>query len=87
MITLPNKVLLSEFTNISYQGYLNSKSFNIHNHRLLIWNADAINYLQEIGFAINVPMLDFVVKYQNELTDLDIVYVSDKWLAPYKEAK
>jgi hypothetical protein len=46
--------LLSEFTNISYQGYLDSKSFQMHNHQLYVKDSiNQINKLQKVKFMIN----------------------------------
>ena len=73
--------MLSEFTNISYQGYLDSKSFQMHNHRLFIKDSiKQINKLQKVQFMINDKMINFINKYQFELTDADILLITDKWI-------
>ena len=73
--------LLSEFTNISYQGYLDSKSLQMHNHRLYVKNSiKQINKLQKVKFTINDKMINFINKYQFELTDTDTLLITDKWI-------
>lgn len=72
--------ILSEFTNISYQGYLDSKSFQMHQHTLHInQSIKQINQLQKVGYMINDKMVDFINKYKVELTDADILLITDKW--------
>ena len=73
--------LLSEFTNISYQGYLDSKSLQMHNHRLYIKDSiKQINELQKVKFMINDKMINFINKFQFELTDANILLITDKWI-------
>lgn len=53
--------VLSEFTNITYQGYLDSKSFQMHNHKLRInQSITQINKLQKVQFMINNKMVNFI---------------------------
>ena len=73
--------LLSEFTNISYQGYLDSKSFQMHQHTLRInQSIKQINQLQKVEYMINDKMVNFINKYKVELTDADILLITDKWI-------
>lgn len=44
--------LLSELTNISYQGFLDSKSSRTHEHRFKIQKLDHINKLQKVKFLL-----------------------------------
>lgn len=72
---------LSEFTNISYQGYLDSKSLQMHNHRLYIKDSiKQINELQKVKFMINDKMVNFINEYKHELTDGDNLLITDKWI-------
>lgn len=75
--------VLSEFTNITYQGHLDSKSFQMHNHKLGInQSITQINQLQKVQFMINDKMVNFIDKYKFELTDADILLITDKWITP-----
>lgn len=74
--------LLSALTNISYQGYLDSKSSRIHDHRLYLKNITHLNNLQKVKFSINERMVAFYNKYQLELTNSESVLLSDKWINP-----
>lgn len=57
------RFVLSEFTNISYQRYLDSKSFQMHNYRLYIKDSiKQINKLQKVTFMINDKMMHFLNK-------------------------
>ena len=77
--------LLSPLTNISYQGYLDSRSYRIHEHRLRLKKIDHINCLQKVTYAINCPMINFYKKYKKELTNNQVVLLSDTWLKPTGE--
>jgi hypothetical protein len=79
--------LLSEFTNISYQGYLDSKSFQVHNHKLLILEIQAINKLQKVQYSINGPMVEFIKNNSTELTELGILLITDKWMSSNRETR
>lgn len=74
--------LLSALTNISYQGYLDSKSSRIHDHRLYLKNITHLNNLQKVKFSINERMVAFYNKYQLELTNSERLLLSDKWINP-----
>lgn len=74
--------VLSEFASISYQGYLGSKSQQMHNHRLHLKYNDHTNQLQKVQFKINPHMLSFITKFKEELTDNNIALVTDKWINP-----
>lgn len=74
--------LLSSLTNVSYQGYLDSKSSRIHDHRLHLKNITHLNNLQKVKFSINERMVEFYSKYQLELTNSERVLLSDKWINP-----
>nr|YP_010003062.1 hypothetical protein JXX86_mgp24 [Ulva sp. TM637]AZP40106.1 hypothetical protein [Ulva sp. TM637] len=77
--------LLSELTNISYQGFLDSKSSRTHEHRLKIQKLDHINKLQKVKFSINNPIVSFYKRYTKELTDTGQVLLDDRWLQPTSE--
>ena len=77
--------LLSALTNISYQGYLSSKSSRMHDHRLYLKNITHLNNLQKVKFKINERMVAFYNRYQLELTDSETLLLSDKWINPNED--
>nr|YP_009560616.1 hypothetical protein [Ulva compressa]ATP01502.1 hypothetical protein [Ulva compressa] len=77
--------LLSEFTNVSYQGFLDKKSFQLHEHNLHLKTVTSLNNLQKCKFAINTRMVAFVVKFGKELTESEKLLITDKWLEPNKD--
>lgn len=77
--------LLSEFTNVSYQGYLDSKSYRLHEHRLSMQKVNHINYLQKVKFTINQPMVNFYYKYAKRLTDSNRLLLTDIWVKPNEQ--
>jgi hypothetical protein len=76
--------LLSSFTNVSYQGYLNTQTTRIHNHFLHLKQCDSINVLQKVPFEINTEMIKFFSRFEEELTENEIVLLTDKWIHPSK---
>lgn len=72
--------LLSSLTNVSYQGYLDSKSHRSHNHHLLLKRINHVNNLQKVKFVVNDSMVNFYNKFKEELTNKEIVLLGDKWL-------
>ena len=74
--------LLSSLTEISYQGYLDSKSSRIHKHCLSLKEIAHLNSLQRVKFTINERMVQFYKKYQDQLTDAEAVLLGDKWVDP-----
>jgi len=55
----------------------------MHNHKLGInQSIKQINQLQKVQFMINDKMVNFIDKYKFELTDADILLITDKWITP-----
>ena len=73
---------LSSLTEITYQGYLDSKSSRIHKHRLSLKEINHLNSLQRVKFTMNERMVTFYKKYQDQLTDAEVVLLADKWVYP-----
>lgn len=74
--------LLSSLTDISYQGYIDSKSHRVHDHRLYLKEISHLNHLQKVKFTINDKMVAFLDKHKETLTDSGIVLLTGKWFHP-----
>lgn len=74
--------LLSLLTNVSYQGYIDSKSSRMHEHRLHLKDISHLNHLQKMKFTVNERMVAFYNRYQKELTEGEILLLTDKWINP-----
>jgi hypothetical protein len=70
--------LLSSFTNVSYQGYLDTLTTRLHYHFLHLKQCDTINLLQNVPFEINTQMLHFLERFKRDLTENEIVLLSNK---------
>lgn len=67
----PGGYLLSSLTEMTYQGYLDSKTSRIHKHRLYLKEIAHLNSLQKVKFTINEKMVAFYKKYKDQLTDAE----------------
>lgn len=72
--------LLSPLTNMSYRGFLDSRSSRVHDHRLSLKRLDHINKLQNVQFCVHAEMIDFYNTFKTTLTENNIVLLSDDWL-------
>jgi hypothetical protein len=77
--------LLFSLTNLSYQGYLNSRSNHLHKHGLTLKQVSTINKLQKIPFSVNDTVVRFFNKYKQELTDSSVLLLADDWVTPTEE--
>lgn len=59
---------MSTFNNISYRGYLDSRSNRVHSHFLKVKSFEYINKLQKVPYSINTEMLSFIDKNQEALS-------------------
>jgi hypothetical protein len=77
--------LLFSLTNLTYQGYLDSRSNQLHKHVLILKRTGTINKLQKIPFCVNHELVQFYIMHQKKLTEEKVLLLTNDWIEPTKE--
>jgi hypothetical protein len=81
--TVRGGYLLSRFSSMSLVGDLEN-CVPTTDHHLLPKSLSSINRLQSVAMMINKPMLSFLNRFKDKLTDEGSVLLSDRWLGVSK---